>query len=166
MAQKIFSAWILALKKGQKYYGTYVLKRSIFLDTRHRVPKTHCAQQGSLVNTHSHKHTWRIHTWPVPKVYDLIFFFAKTCDFWLFPQLETQLKGTRFESRDDIILNTTAKLYSIPKEAFQKFFEQWRNRWEKFGFFYELYYDARIHEHKKKICIISCLALSVCWCAR
>jgi histone-lysine N-methyltransferase SETMAR len=42
------------------------------------------------------------------------------CDFWLFPHLKTQLKGTRFESRDDIIWNMTAKLYFICKEAFQK----------------------------------------------
>jgi len=53
------------------------------------------------------------------------------CDFWLFLHLKTQLKETRFESRDDIIRNTTAKLYSIRKEAFQKCFEQWRNRWDK-----------------------------------
>jgi len=53
------------------------------------------------------------------------------CDFWLFPHLKTQLKGTRSESRDDIIRNTTAKLYSIRKEALQKCFEQWWNRWEK-----------------------------------
>jgi len=39
------------------------------------------------------------------------------CDFWLFAHLKTQLKGTRFESRNDIIRNTTAKLYSIRKEA-------------------------------------------------
>jgi predicted N-formylglutamate amidohydrolase len=38
-----------------------------------------------------------------------------SCDFWLFPRLKMQLKGTRFESRDDIIRNTTAKLYSIPE---------------------------------------------------
>jgi len=37
------------------------------------------------------------------------------CDFWLFPHLKTQLKGTRFESRDIIIRKTTAKLYSIRK---------------------------------------------------
>jgi len=30
------------------------------------------------------------------------------CNFWLFPHLKTQLKGTRFESRNDIIQNTTA----------------------------------------------------------
>ena len=53
------------------------------------------------------------------------------CDYWLFPHLKTQLKGTWFGSWDDIIQNTTAKLYSIRKQAFQKCFEQWRNRWEK-----------------------------------
>ena len=53
------------------------------------------------------------------------------CDFWLFPHLKMQLKGTRFESREGIIQNRMAKLYSIHKEAFQKCFEQWRNRWEK-----------------------------------
>jgi len=52
-------------------------------------------------------------------------------DFWFFPHLKTQLKRTPFESRDDIIRNTTAKLYSIRKEAFQKCVEQWGNRWEK-----------------------------------
>jgi hypothetical protein len=45
--------------------------------------------------------------------------------------LNTQLKGTRFESRDDIIRNTTAKLYSIRKQAFQKCFEQCRKRWKQ-----------------------------------
>jgi len=53
------------------------------------------------------------------------------CGFWLFPHLKMQLKGTRFESRDDFIRKTTAKLYSIRKETFQKCSEQWRNRWEK-----------------------------------
>jgi hypothetical protein len=53
------------------------------------------------------------------------------CDFWLLTQLITQLKGIRFESRDDIIWNTTAKLYSTRKEVFQKCFEQWQNRSEK-----------------------------------
>jgi len=34
------------------------------------------------------------------------------CDFWLFLHLKTQLKGARFESRDDFIRNTTAMLNS------------------------------------------------------
>jgi hypothetical protein len=52
------------------------------------------------------------------------------CVFWLFPRLKMKLKGAQFESRNEIIWNTTAKLYSIRKEAFQKCFEQWQNRWE------------------------------------
>jgi hypothetical protein len=37
------------------------------------------------------------------------------CNFWLFSHLKTQLKGTRFESGNDIIRNTTANLYSNRK---------------------------------------------------
>jgi [histone H3]-lysine36 N-dimethyltransferase SETMAR len=53
------------------------------------------------------------------------------CDFWLFPKLKIPLKGTRFESREDIMRNSTAELYSIPKEAYLKVFQAWRDRWEK-----------------------------------
>jgi hypothetical protein len=41
------------------------------------------------------------------------------CDFWLFPRLKTPLKGSRFDSREDIIQNATAQLHAIPKEAFR-----------------------------------------------
>ena len=51
--------------------------------------------------------------------------------FFTVPHMKTQLKGARFESWDDIIWNTMAKLYSIRKEAFQKCFEQQWNCWEK-----------------------------------
>jgi len=53
------------------------------------------------------------------------------CDFWLFPKLKMPLKGTRFESREDIMQNATAQLYMIPQEAFQKYFQQWQDRWKK-----------------------------------
>jgi transposase len=53
------------------------------------------------------------------------------CDFWLFPKLKMPLKGTRFESREDIMRNAMAQLITIPKDAFQKCFQQWRKRWEK-----------------------------------
>jgi len=51
-------------------------------------------------------------------------------DYWLFFHLKSKLKRTRFESRDNIIGNMTAKLYSICKDASQKCFEQRRNRWK------------------------------------
>jgi len=53
------------------------------------------------------------------------------CDFWLFPKLKMPLKGTRFESREDSMRNATAQLYKIPQVAFQKFFQQWQDRWKK-----------------------------------
>jgi transposase len=53
------------------------------------------------------------------------------CDFWLFPKLKMPLKGTRYESREDIMQNATAQLYMIPQEAFQKCFQQWQDRWKK-----------------------------------
>jgi len=42
------------------------------------------------------------------------------CDFWLFPKLKMPLKGTRFQSREDIMRNAT-----------EHCFRQWQNRWEK-----------------------------------
>jgi hypothetical protein len=53
------------------------------------------------------------------------------CDFWLFPKLKMPLKGARFESREDIMPNATTQLNTITKGAFQKRFQQWRDRWDK-----------------------------------
>jgi transposase len=52
------------------------------------------------------------------------------CNFWLFPKLKLPLKGTRFESREDIMRNAMAQLNTIPKDAFQKCFQQWRDHWD------------------------------------
>jgi hypothetical protein len=53
------------------------------------------------------------------------------CDFWLFPRLKTPLKGSRFDSREDIIQNATAQLHTIPKQDFQNCFQRWKDRWAK-----------------------------------
>ncbi|KAJ4441881.1 hypothetical protein ANN_11741 [Periplaneta americana] len=50
------------------------------------------------------------------------------CDFWLFPKLKTPLKGSRFESREEILRNATTELNTIPKEDFQRCFRQWKDR--------------------------------------
>jgi hypothetical protein len=47
-------------------------------------------------------------------------------DFWLFPKLKRPLKGSRFETHEDIMWNTTKEL-----EAFQKCFQQWKEYWAK-----------------------------------
>jgi hypothetical protein len=53
------------------------------------------------------------------------------CDFWLFLKLKRPLKGSRFDSREDIMWNTTKELRSLPEEAFQKCFQQWKEHWAK-----------------------------------
>jgi hypothetical protein len=40
------------------------------------------------------------------------------------------LKGTQFESREDIMRNATAQPITIPKDAFHKCFQQWWKCWE------------------------------------
>ena len=64
------------------------------------------------------------------------------CDFWLFPKLKMPLKGTQFESREDIMRNATAQLYMIPQEAFQKCFQQWQDRWKKCVHYQGDYYEG------------------------
>jgi hypothetical protein len=53
------------------------------------------------------------------------------CDFWLFSKLKRPLKGTRFQTTEDIMAATTAELNSIAKEALSACFQQCRQRWEK-----------------------------------
>jgi hypothetical protein len=52
------------------------------------------------------------------------------CDFWLFPKMKIPLKGTRFESRVEIMRNATAQLNMIPQEAFQKIFQKFSQQWQ------------------------------------
>lgn len=53
------------------------------------------------------------------------------CDFWLFPKMKTVLKGKRFDTIPDIERATTEQLKALPKEAFQKCFQSWNQRWAK-----------------------------------
>jgi transposase len=53
------------------------------------------------------------------------------CDFCLFPKLKTPLKGSHFDSREDMMQNATKELTSLPEEAFLKCFQQWKERWAK-----------------------------------
>ena len=52
-------------------------------------------------------------------------------DFFLFPRLKKVLKGHRFESMEDIKLNSTKTLLDIPKMEFAKCFQQWQQCWAK-----------------------------------
>jgi transposase len=50
------------------------------------------------------------------------------CDFWLFLKWKRPLKGSRFDSHEDIMWNAMKELRSPPEEAFQKCFQQWKER--------------------------------------
>jgi len=54
------------------------------------------------------------------------------CDFWLFPQLKTVLKGKRFENIDTIKKNATSMLNTIPKDSFKNCVWQWQDRWKQY----------------------------------
>ena len=51
-----------------------------------------------------------------------------TCDFVLFPQLKNHLKGRHFGTSDNIQKSVKDELKSIPAEAFQHCYEQWKQR--------------------------------------
>ena len=50
-------------------------------------------------------------------------------DFFLFPKLKTQMKGKRFATIEEIKEISKQQLLAIPTSAFQKCFEDWKNRW-------------------------------------
>ena len=52
-------------------------------------------------------------------------------DFLLFPKLKLPLRGTRFQSIEDIKENSRRELKSIPENAFKKCFDDWIIRWRK-----------------------------------
>jgi len=52
-------------------------------------------------------------------------------DFFLFPKLKLSLRGTRFQSIEDIKENLRRELKSIPENAFKKCFDDWIIRWHK-----------------------------------
>jgi hypothetical protein len=54
------------------------------------------------------------------------------CDFWPFPRLKISLKGSHFDSREDIPQNATAQLHTLPKQASQKCFQRWKDRCAKY----------------------------------
>ena len=52
-------------------------------------------------------------------------------DFCLFPKLKLPLRGTRFQSIEDIKENSRRELKSIPENASKKCFDNWIIRWHE-----------------------------------
>lgn len=53
------------------------------------------------------------------------------CDFFLFPKLKSTMKGRRFQTIDDIKINTEKELKAISKTAYQECPEKWKRRWQR-----------------------------------
>lgn len=53
------------------------------------------------------------------------------CDFWLFPKLKNVVKGTHFESVEDIKTSVTGVLKGLRTDAFEGCFRAWQERMHK-----------------------------------
>ncbi|KAG5345622.1 MOS1T transposase, partial [Acromyrmex heyeri] len=53
------------------------------------------------------------------------------CDFFLFPKIKSALKGTRFESMEEVKRKSAELLNALTKEDFQHCFDQWKKRMER-----------------------------------
>lgn len=53
------------------------------------------------------------------------------CDFWLFPKIKSDLRGTEYESEDQLKQAALASLSAIPKEQFPECYESWINRMKR-----------------------------------
>ncbi|EGI67572.1 FLJ37770-like protein [Acromyrmex echinatior] len=53
------------------------------------------------------------------------------CDFFLFDRVKKPLRGTRFNSRKEVMEKSKTALMAIPIIEFQKCFESWIKRWHK-----------------------------------
>ena len=53
------------------------------------------------------------------------------CDFFLFPEIKSLLKGTPFFDIDSIKMAATTELKKILENAFQEYFESWKRRMHK-----------------------------------
>ena len=52
-------------------------------------------------------------------------------DFFLIPKINSVLKGTRFESMEEVKRESTELLNALTKEDLQHCFEQWQKRMER-----------------------------------
>jgi len=51
-------------------------------------------------------------------------------DFFLFFKLKTTLKGSYFQTIEEIQENVIRELLAITESAFQEAFQQWKEHWE------------------------------------
>ena len=64
------------------------------------------------------------------------------CDFWLFPKMKSVVKGTHFESVEDIQTRVTGVLKGLKTEAFEGCFRAWWERMHKCVQFQGKYFEG------------------------
>jgi hypothetical protein len=113
-------------KWGKRWIGTLNFWQDLWAATTWQIHQDNApAHSSHLIQTFLAKHS-------IPVVRQAPYSPAMApCDFWLFPKFKMPLKGARFESREDIMRKATAQLNTIPKDAFQKCIQQWRDRCDK-----------------------------------
>jgi transposase len=63
-------------------------------------------------------------------------------DIFLFPKLKITLKGRRFQTVEDTIVNATNYLKAIPQTCFEQFFQKWKRWWKRCIAAQEDYFDG------------------------
>ncbi|PNF25826.1 hypothetical protein B7P43_G11746 [Cryptotermes secundus] len=53
------------------------------------------------------------------------------CDFFLFPKMKIKLKGRRFDTVEEIQVETQTVLNTLTKKDFQDAFEKWQKCWDR-----------------------------------
>jgi hypothetical protein len=89
--------------------------------TRTMLQHTMHYQFNSFWHTHTQKKVPVLHHAPYSP--DLA-----PCDFFLFPKLKHSLKGTHFQSTEDIQRKTTDLLKGFTQNYFQRCFHAWKER--------------------------------------
>jgi hypothetical protein len=104
-----------------------------------------------LIQTFLVKHT-------IPLVRQAPYFLDRTpCDYWLFLHLKTQLKGTRFESRDDIF----AENNNAARAAYKLSLTRWLHttdavcRREKNSLMRMKVHSTSLPQHNSRVSIVS-----------
>ena len=53
------------------------------------------------------------------------------CDFWLFPNLKNNLRGVKFESREELRYAVDRQLREMSRDGLQHVYAAWIERWSK-----------------------------------
>jgi hypothetical protein len=64
------------------------------------------------------------------------------CCFFEFQKVKTALKGTRFNSTEDIQMAVTQVLNDISQNAFQVCYKEWQHRWKRCVRAQVIYFDG------------------------